>query len=110
MRRRNIVRESPGVSASITICRTIAFPPAPAGKIRHPAEEANADRLTFAERVPFTHRSHRLLSLRSIGELSPGGSIVAPVIREAQAAGATTLRAIAAALDARGLRTPQGKK
>jgi DNA invertase Pin-like site-specific DNA recombinase len=35
---------------------------------------------------------------------------VAPVIREAQAAGATTLRALVAALTARGIRTPQGKR
>jgi DNA invertase Pin-like site-specific DNA recombinase len=35
---------------------------------------------------------------------------VAPVIREAQAAGATTLRALVAALTARGFRTPQGKR
>ncbi len=35
---------------------------------------------------------------------------VAPVIREAQAAGAMTLRALAAALTARGVKTPQGKR
>jgi DNA invertase Pin-like site-specific DNA recombinase len=34
---------------------------------------------------------------------------VAPIIAEAQRAGATTLRAIGAALDARGIRTPQGR-
>ena len=34
---------------------------------------------------------------------------VAPIIAEAQRAGATTLRAIGAALDARGVRTPQGR-
>jgi hypothetical protein len=35
---------------------------------------------------------------------------VEPIIREAQGAGAKTLRAIADALEARGIRTPQGKK
>ena len=34
---------------------------------------------------------------------------VAPIIAEARAAGATTLLAIAAALNARGVRTAQGK-
>ena len=32
------------------------------------------------------------------------------VIREAQASGATTLRSLAGALEARGVRTPQGKR
>jgi DNA invertase Pin-like site-specific DNA recombinase len=35
---------------------------------------------------------------------------VAPTIREIQGAGCKTLRAIAGALEARGVRTPQGKK
>jgi DNA invertase Pin-like site-specific DNA recombinase len=35
--------------------------------------------------------------------------LVAPIVREAQGAGATTLRALATVLDARGVRTPQGK-
>jgi hypothetical protein len=35
--------------------------------------------------------------------------MVAPIVREEQGAGATTLRALAGALDARGVRTPQGK-
>lgn len=34
---------------------------------------------------------------------------IAPIIREAQAAGAKSLRAIGAALDARGFTSPQGK-
>ena len=35
---------------------------------------------------------------------------VAPIIKEAQATGAKTLQAIGAALDARCVRTPQGKR
>jgi len=42
-------------------------------------------------------------------EITPGGPDLAPIVRDLQAAGARSLRAIAAGLNERGIKTPRGR-